>query len=271
MDEILRKTYEKDPDERATDILIYYGVIMISSLKFQMPNCLGFVRFFGVGFHEKGKVLNLSRIPMAFSLYTFSFSAHPVCPALYISMTDKKQFNKVLIVCFVLCTVCYTSMAVLGYLIYGEKVNSQVTLNLPIRKISSKIAIYTTLVNPLAKYVLIATPVVSAIKNCINSKKRLLNVLIRTLFLISTVIVALAVPFFGDLMSIVGAFIASTSCIILPCIYYLKMSGRYKTWNSELLIIIGIVMMGVSIVVIGTYTSPSEITGYMYAGECSEI
>ncbi|KAF9592849.1 hypothetical protein IFM89_017814 [Coptis chinensis] len=36
MDEILRKTYEKDLDERATDILIYYGVIMISPLKFQV-------------------------------------------------------------------------------------------------------------------------------------------------------------------------------------------------------------------------------------------
>ncbi|KAF9591478.1 hypothetical protein IFM89_004176 [Coptis chinensis] len=94
----------------------------------------------GVGFHEKGKVLNLHRIPMAFSLYTFSFSAHPVFPALYTSMTYKKKFNKV---------------------------NSQVTLNLPIGKISSKIAIYTTLVNPLA------TPIVSAIENCINRRKDL--------------------------------------------------------------------------------------------------
>ena len=55
-------------------------------------------------------------------------------------------------------------MAILGYLMYGENLNSQVTLNLPIRKINTKIAIYTTLVNPLAKYAVIITPIADAIE-----------------------------------------------------------------------------------------------------------
>ncbi|KAI3973315.1 hypothetical protein MKX01_020690 [Papaver californicum] len=67
--------------------------------------------------------------------------------------------------CFVLCTISYATMAVMGYLMFGEYTKSQVTLNLPIDKLSSKIAIYTTLVTPIAKYALMATPIVNAIES----------------------------------------------------------------------------------------------------------
>ncbi|OVA09000.1 Amino acid transporter [Macleaya cordata] len=99
----------------------------------------------GTGFHEKGRLLNLNGIPTCISLYAFCYCAHPVFPTLYTSMRNKSQFSKVLLVCFVLCTISYAFMAVLGYLMYGENVQSQVTLNLPTKNLSSKIAIYTTL------------------------------------------------------------------------------------------------------------------------------
>jgi vesicular inhibitory amino acid transporter len=53
-------------------------------------------------------------------------------------------------------------MAVFGYLMFGSNVQSQITLNLPIEKLSSRVAIYTTLVNPIAKYALMVTPIVNA-------------------------------------------------------------------------------------------------------------
>ncbi|KAF5183610.1 Amino acid transporter [Thalictrum thalictroides] len=217
----------------------------------------------GVGFHEKGRTLNLGGIPTAFSLYAFCYCAHPVFPTLYTSMRDKSQFNKVLLLCFVICTAGYTSMAILGYLMYGENVKSQVTLNLPTGEISSKIAIYTTLVNPVTKYALMVTPIVSAIENHLNYNKKPMNLMIRTLLLMSTAIVAIAVPFFGNLMSLVGAFLSSTASIILPCVCYLKISGSYKRWSFELFSIVGIILMGISIVIIGTYSSLSQIIGLL--------
>jgi len=61
-------------------------------------------------------------------------------------MTNKHQFSNVLLVCFIIITVGYASMAIIGYLMFGDEVESQVTLNLPLDKVSSKLAIYTTLV-----------------------------------------------------------------------------------------------------------------------------
>ncbi|XP_026383181.1 amino acid transporter AVT1J-like [Papaver somniferum] len=213
------------------------------------------------GFRAKGRFFNLNGIPSGVSLYTFCFCAHPVFPTLYTSMKDKRQFSKVLLLCFAVCTISYATMAVMGYLMFGEYIKSQITLNLPIDKLSSKIAIYTTLVTPIAKYALMATPVVNAIETSsgFNYNNKTMSLVIRTMFLISSVIVALAIPFFGYLMSLVGAFLSATASIIIPCLCYLKIMGTYRRWGYELVIIIGIILMGISVVIVGTYTSLKQI------------
>ncbi|KAJ1401510.1 Amino acid transporter, transmembrane domain [Sesbania bispinosa] len=79
----------------------------------------------GVGFHQKGTLVNWSGIPTAVSLYAFCYCAHPVFPTLYNSMRNKHQFSNVLFVCFVITTVGYASMAIIGYLMFGPEVESQ--------------------------------------------------------------------------------------------------------------------------------------------------
>ncbi|XP_065856612.1 amino acid transporter AVT1J-like, partial [Euphorbia lathyris] len=174
---------------------------------------------------------------------------------------------QVLLICFILCTFSYASMVVIGYLMFRSDVESQITLNLPTKTLSSKIAIYTTLVNPIAKYALMITPIVNATKNwfpCISSnKKKPLNIIISSSLLLSTVIVALALPFFGDLMSLVGAFLSVTASIIIPCLCYLKISGIYRRFSCELVLIGGIVVLGVMAVIFGTYTSVLQIVGHL--------
>lgn len=216
--------------------------------------------FDGVGFQEKGKIVNWKGIPSAVSLYAFCYCAHPVFPTLYTSMRNQRQFSQVLLLCFVFCTITYSSMAVVGYLMFGSNTQSQITLNLPTNKISSRVAICTTLVNPIAKYALMVTPIVDTIEERFLSfyNTRKFSLLIRTALVISTVVVALALPFFGLLMSLVGAFLSVTASVILPCLCYLKISG-YRRFGVELVIIGFIVFVGISVAVVGTYTSLVDI------------
>ncbi|KAK4477608.1 hypothetical protein RD792_016845 [Penstemon davidsonii] len=216
--------------------------------------------FDGTGFQEKGTVLNLKGIPTAVSLYAFCYCAHPVFPTLYTSMRNQKKFSKVILVCFLVCTLSYASMAILGYLMFGSKVKSQVTLNLPTNKISSRVAIYTTLVNPFAKYALMVTPIVSALENRLLSEpNKGLSLLVRTCLVLSTIIVALAVPSFEYLMSLAGAFLSVTASIILPCLCFLKISGNYRRLGFESVSLWGIVLIGVIVLVVGTYVAMQEI------------
>ncbi|KAI8533976.1 hypothetical protein RHMOL_Rhmol10G0052700 [Rhododendron molle] len=219
----------------------------------------------GIGFEQKGTLLNWKGIPTAVSLYAFCYCAHPVFPTLYTSMENKKQFSKVLLLCFLFCTVTYASMAVAGFLMFGSNVQSQITLNLPTKTFSSKVAIYTTLVNPVAKYALMVTPIVNAIENRFRAyySKKPISFLIRSTLVISTVVVALSIPFFGDLMSLVGAFLSVTASIIIPCLCYLKISGTYRRLGFEPIVIEFIVLLGIAIVIVGTYTSVLEILGHL--------
>ncbi|KAK2351926.1 amino acid transporter AVT1I [Trifolium repens] len=215
-----------------------------------------------VGFHEKCDIVNWNGIPTAVSLYAFCYCAHPVFPTLYNSMRNKHQFTNVLIVCFILTTLGYASMAIVGYLMFGSKVESQVTLNLPINKISSRIAIYTTLVNPISKFALMATPITNALKELLPStykNNKVTNIFVSTALVISTVIVALSVPFFGYLMSLVGAFLSVTASVLLPCLCYLKISGTYRKFGFETFAIVVIILGGIVMGIYGTYTSIVDI------------
>jgi len=144
---------------------------------------------------------------------------------------------------------------------FGQDVQPQVTLNLPTSQVSSKIAIYTTLVGPIAKYALLVMPIANAIESRLPRyyNIKLICIFLRTLLLVSTVIVALVFPFFGILMALVGAILNIIVSIILPCLCYLKISRGYQKWGFEVLIIVVIMINAVSIGVIGTYVSLKDI------------
>lgn len=215
----------------------------------------------GVGFQNKGDLLNLGGIATAVSLYMFCYSAHPVFPALYTSMEKKQNFSKVLLLCFLICTISYTSMAILGYLMFGRGVNSQITLNLPTGKVGSQVAIYTTLVTPLAKYALMLKPVAMSTESWFPTYRKIksFRIMIRTALVASQVLVALAVPFFGYLMSFVGALLSASASLTIPCLCYLKISGTNS--GVELVFILGIVVLSILIMIFGTYTSVLDIIG----------
>ncbi|CAI0448016.1 unnamed protein product [Linum tenue] len=148
----------------------------------------------------------------------------------------------------------------MGYLMYGEHLKSQVTLNLPIAKISSQVAIYTTLVNPVAKYAVIIGPVATAVEEkFVFENSRALCILVRTVILISTVIVALTVPFFGYVMAFIGSSLSVIASLILPCLCYVRINKSARKVGLELMLIVGILVVATVVGIVGTYTSVKQI------------
>ncbi|KAI4305336.1 hypothetical protein L6164_028707 [Bauhinia variegata] len=217
--------------------------------------------FDGPGFNQKGTLIRWSGIPSAVSLFAFCYSTHPVFPNLYTTMRNKTQFSNVLLVSFSLCTFIYAATAVLGYLMFGSKVASEITLNLASNKVSTKVAIYIVLVSPIAKYPLTVTPVVDSIKSAFppHYNKRITHVVVSTFVLISTVVVAMEVPFFAYLMSLSGALCSVTCALIVPCVCYLKITDTFRKIRAETIINWGIIVLGVAIAIVGTYVSVVEI------------
>ncbi|KAK6271010.1 hypothetical protein POUND7_008108 [Theobroma cacao] len=105
-----------------------------------------------VGFHNKGTTLNLASLPVAVGLYGYCYSGHAVFPNIYTSMAKPNQFPSVLLACFGICSLLYTGTAIMGYAMFVEATESQFTLSMPKDLIASKIAVWTTVVNPFTKY-----------------------------------------------------------------------------------------------------------------------
>lgn len=213
-----------------------------------------------VGFHhESGPLLNLWGLPVTIGLFGFCYSGHAVFPNIYSSMERRQDYNKVLYCSFALCTAIYGGMAVMGYSMFGSSLEAQITLNLPPHHFASKLAIWTTVVNPFTKFAISMTPVALSLEELLpfdyeSPSYRNAALSIRTALVASTVAVALLIPFFGYVMAFIGSFLSMTVSIILPCACYLRILGkratRFQTGLCYLLMLIGLVCA-----VAGTYSS----------------
>ncbi|KAL9261934.1 Amino acid transporter AVT1J-like protein [Drosera capensis] len=217
--------------------------------------------FDGVGFHQRGMFFDWKGLPTSMSLYTFCYCGHAVFPTIQNSMKDRSKFPKVLTICFGLSTIIYGIMAIGGYLMFGENVQSQVTLSLPVAKIGSQVAIYTTLINPITKFAVIIAPLAIGIEDRLVpfGNNRLISVLVRTVLVLSAVIVALTIPFFGYVVAFTGAFLSVTVSILFPCLCHLKLNPKARKLGQELIILASILVVGSVVGVMGTYTSVRSI------------
>ena len=163
---------------------------------------------------------------------------------------------------FVLATLNYMTIAILGYLMYGDGVESEITLNLPTSKVSGRVAIYTTLLIPVTRYSLLVAPIATAIEGGLSEKyknQKPVRLLIRVALLISTVIVAYVFPYYESLMAIVGSVFVVSASFLLPCLCYLKISDLNWNWNCEQMGIVGVIVFGILAGVLGTYSSIFEL------------
>ncbi|RWR81604.1 vacuolar amino acid transporter 1 [Cinnamomum micranthum f. kanehirae] len=218
-----------------------------------------------VGFHPVGTALDITNIPVAIGLYAFCYAGHAVFPNIYSSMRNKAEFPSVLMVSFAICWIIYTGVGVLGFLMFGESIESQFTLNLPHQFVASKIGVWTTVVNPLTKYALTITPVALSLEELLplhNARSHFTSIAIRTALVLSTLVVALSIPFFGFLMALIGSFLSMIVALIFPCASYLKiMRGRVTRLQVTACALI--IMVGVVCSCFGSYSAIKRIADSM--------
>ncbi|AQL10415.1 Transmembrane amino acid transporter family protein [Zea mays] len=213
-----------------------------------------------VGFENKGTALNLPGIPIAIGLYGYCYSGHGVFPNIYSSLKKRNQFPSILFTCIGLSTILFAGAAVMGYKMFGEATQSQFTLNLPENLVVSKIAVWTTVANPIITYALTITPLTMSLEELLppNQQKYSNIVMLRSALVVSTLLIALSVPFFGLVMALVGSLLTMLVTYILPCACFLAILRRKVSWH-QVAVCSFIIVVGVCCACVGTYSSLSKI------------
>ncbi|KAE9447780.1 hypothetical protein C3L33_20320, partial [Rhododendron williamsianum] len=161
-----------------------------------------------VGFHPSGPALDLAKLPVTLGLFGFCYGSHSVFPNIYSSMKEPSKFPSVLIISFGASCLLYAAVAICGFLMFGHSTKSQFTLNMPSVFVASKVAAWTTVVAPVTKYALTITPVAFSLEELLPSaldRSYSISILIRTILVFSTLVVALTVPYFGSVMAFIGS------------------------------------------------------------------
>ncbi|CAA7399036.1 unnamed protein product [Spirodela intermedia] len=207
-----------------------------------------------VGFTHRGTLIDLKGFPIALGLYGYCFSGHAVFPNIYSSLKNPDHYSSVVFTTFAVCSVMFAGVAVMGYMMFGDSTESQFTLNMPHELVASNVAVWTTVVNPITKYPFYLEELIPSNR----LKSHAYPIMIRSALVISTLFVALSVPFFGLVMSLIGSLLTMLVTLILPCACFLSILKGRVSW-TEGSVCIFIIVVGVVASSVGTVSSVSRI------------
>ncbi|XP_050433002.1 proton-coupled amino acid transporter-like protein pathetic isoform X2 [Adelges cooleyi] len=221
---------------------------------------------------DRPQVGSLDTFPTFFSITVFAMEAIGVVMPLENNMKTPKHFLGlfgVLNIGMGGVTVIYILLGFLGYLKYGEITEASITLNLPTGDIAAQLAKIFISLAVFCTYGLQFYVVLEIAWNRVQSTYEKAttfhNYILRTVLVVSSVVIAVAVPTIGPFIGLIGAFCFSLLGIIGPVVIEFATCWENVTlwmkFRNSLMIIVGILAL-----VFGTSSSISEIAAMYLPG-----
>lgn len=169
----------------------------------------------------------------SFGTIMFAFGGQIVMPEIQATLAVPppavESMMKGIYFAYVIVTLAYFPVATAGYAAYGNQVNADVLLSVsrPAGLIAA--ANFMVVIHIAASYQIFAQPVFENVETFVterqlwpSNKPWLMRAVVRSLYVALTTFVAICLPFFADLMGLIGAAGFTPMTFILPCVFWIK-------------------------------------------------
>lgn len=183
---------------------------------------------------------SFAELLVAIGILMAPFGGHAIFPNLKADMRHPYKFTKTLFTTYTITLLADCSMAVIGFLMFGRMCSNEVT-SLLLETPGYPLWIYPLIsglicIVPLAKTPLNAKPIISTVDGILgvdavvegdsyfkNSMKTFGRFIVRVGVNALFVGFAILFPEFDKIIGIMGSSICFLVCIILPCLFYMKL------------------------------------------------
>ena len=188
---------------------------------------------------------NWGTLPLSFGLLMSPWGGHSVFPNIYRDMRHPYKYRRGVNITYAFTFTLDLFMACVGLLMYGDGVKDEITRNILLTDgapewLSALIVVCVAII-PLTKVPLNARPIVSTLELFLGLDARamgpepttglsgltrgIFKVVVRIACVVAFVVLAILVPDFDRIMSLMGAIACFTICIMLPAAFHLKLFG----------------------------------------------
>ncbi|KAI3409007.1 Aa_trans domain-containing protein [Psidium guajava] len=159
------------------------------------------------------------------------------------------------VLAYIIVGLCYFPVALIGYLVFGNKVEDNILISLEKPTWLIIMANAFVVIHVIGSYQLFAMPVFDMIETVLVKKlhfkpSTMLRFVSRNLYVAFTMFVGITFPFFGGLLGFFGGFAFAPTTYFLPCIMWLAIykPRRFSlSWFTNwICIILGVLLMTLS-------------------------
>ncbi|KAJ9619700.1 hypothetical protein H2204_012568 [Knufia peltigerae] len=212
---------------------------------------------------------NWRTVPLSLGLFMAPWGGHSVFPAVYKDMRHPQKYGRALRYTYFFTYGLDLTMAVLGYLMFGDSVRDEVTSNI-LRSTSypqalSVIIVVLIAIIPITKIPLSNRPMMDTLnkkfyidlrqmdaKARMHSEKSLKHRAARgSIGILANVLqlgIAIGIPDFDSIMALMGSALCFTICVILPVSFYLKIFSTEDSTVGKVERVLGWILVAVCVV-----------------------
>ena len=189
----------------------------------------------------------------ALGTIAFTFGGQAVLPEIQATLarppSTATSMMKGISVSYIIVIIAYYSVAIAGYAAYGTSVKEDVLLSITDPSWLVQLADMMVVIHVAAGYQVFAMPIFDAIETGVRKKlvpayigsikPVMLRLVVRSIYVVMTTVLACLLPFFGDLMGLIASIGLMPVTFILPPVMWLAVEKRVGMEKWVNIVIVG--------------------------------